>query len=729
MKPVKEQIFALLNDAYASRVNNLPKSLELASKALDTSREINDKSCIAQSLNQLSLYYMIMGDYAESTAHSEEAIVFYEELEDDKGIADAKYNIASVYYKTDNYHLGIIFLVDALKIYLKYNDWHNISRAEKSLGTIYEYIGDQNNAIKSYENAIDAAQKANDGNLESNAYNNLSGVLLKQGKIDQAMEMIEWSIAMKKRNNDLRGYAFAIYGRGKVFSMIGQYERAETDFLEAIDIHRKMGERLGLGMALNKIGALYLKTKQFDKAIQTAGETRDFSAKYNMTIIKFKCYYLLYKIHKEVNEPLKALEYLELYQKAKESVINTQTLKVIENYEIIIRMKTLEREAELQKEKAEIIEKKNRAEQAVKVRQEFLSSMSHEIRTPLNAITSIIALLENQVDDENRKLIGSLQFASNNLMRIVNDILDFTRLDEGKAKLEPLPVKLYSLCQNICNTYSHLAAEKNLGLSLRIDPAVGENYMIDETKLTQILGNLTSNAIKFTEAGKIEISVEKLSEMKKTDILRFSVSDTGEGIPETYLREIFESFSQVKPYLTKKQGGTGLGLAIVRKLTALHHSAIHVDSVLGQGSTFWFEVKLQKVIGTESPPIEKADQLEGKYALLAEDNVINAMIMMKLLTKWGIKTDHVLNGKLAFDKARQNKYDFILMDIHMPEMNGLEATKLIRNKYNLNTETPVFAITADIMINNDPDYLPLFHAILSKPLEIEKFYAALVKVS
>jgi CheY-like chemotaxis protein len=122
-------------------------------------------------------------------------------------------------------------------------------------------------------------------------------------------------------------------------------------------------------------------------------------------------------------------------------------------------------------------------------------------------------------------------------------------------------------------------------------------------------------------------------------------------------------------------------------------------------------------------------QLQGKYALLAEDNEINAMIMMKLLTKWGIKTDHVLNGKLALDKARQNKYDFILMDIHMPEMNGLEATKLIRKKHNLNMKVPVFAVTADIMINNDPDYMPLFNEILSKPLEIEKLYSALVKVS
>jgi signal transduction histidine kinase/CheY-like chemotaxis protein len=728
INPTKDEAVALLAEAYAARVNNLNRSVELASRALAISKTINEKKLTAQSLNQLSLYYMIMGDYTQSTTHSESAIHYYEELQDEKGIADAKYNIASVYYKTDNYHLGIIFLVDALKIYTKYEDWHNQSRVEKSLGTIYEYIGDQNNAVKSYENAIEAAKKANDGNLESNAYNNLSGVFLKQEKIEQALEMIEWSIAMKKSTGDIRGSAFAIYGRGKVYTRTGNYKQAEADFIEAIRIHHEMGERLGPGMALNKLGALYLKTGQLEKAKETALEACALSTKYKMAIIKFKSYYLLYKIHKQLNDHINALEYLEKYQKEKESVINTQTLKVIENYEIIIRMKTLEREAELQQEKAEIIEKKNRAEQAVRVRQEFLSSMSHEIRTPLNAITTIITLLEPHVDDENNKLLKSLKFASGNLIRIINDILDFTKLDEGKAKLDLHPVNFKPLCENIRSTYEGLAKEKGLELSLKTE-SVASTYMLDETKLTQILSNLISNAIKFTEHGKIEISVQKLSEIKKNDIVRFSITDTGEGIPETYLREIFESFSQIKPYLTKKQGGTGLGLAIVRKLTALYHSTIHVESTVGQGSVFWFDLKLQKIPEQQKTDTEDLGLLHGKHALLAEDNQINAMIMLKLLSKWGITTDHALNGKLAFDKTRQTKYDFILMDIHMPEMNGLEATQQIRGKYNLNMKTPVFAVTADITVSNDPDFEPWFNGFLSKPLEIEKLYAALTKVS
>ncbi|MGK4568604.1 ATP-binding response regulator [Flavobacterium sp. 3HN19-14] len=723
-----KQIEKLLEEAYASRVSNLNHSIALATSALQLSRESGFRLSEAKSLNQLSLYYMIMGDYVRSTAMAESAISHYEALDDDKGIADAKYNIAGVYYKTDNFHLGLIYLIDALKIYQKYNDWHNQSRVQKSLGTIYEYIGDQNNAIGAYEKAIEAARKTGDLNLESNAYNNLSGVLLKQNKILQALEMIETSIAMKIQTGDTRGYAFAIYGRGKVRSRAGQHEAAEIDFLEAIGIHHEMGERLGLGMAYNKLGALYLKTGQMDKAKNTATKGYAFSEKYNMAIIKFKCDYLLYRIHKQEGNHLIALEYLERYITERESVINTQTLKVMDSYDMIIRMKTLEKEAELQKERATLIEKKNRAEEGVRVRQEFLSSMSHEIRTPLNAITTIVSLLGNQADEEDKKMLKSLQFASNNLIRIVNDILDFTKLDEGKSKLECHPANLNTICRNTAGTYEALANDKGLILELKTDNAISADYLLDETKLTQILGNLLSNAIKFTDEGRVEMEVSLLETKAQSDRILFKIKDSGEGIPEENIAEIFDSFSQIKPVMTRKQGGTGLGLAIVKKLISLHGSSIHVESVYGKGSVFYFELLLEKTASSVSATTINLQQLTGKNALLAEDTQINAMLMMRLLSKWGIATDHVLNGKLALEQSSERQYDFILMDLHMPEMNGFEATKLIRTSGNRNSKTPIFAVTADIMAKNQEEYVPYFNGFLWKPLEIEKLHSALANV-
>ena len=728
MKGVKEQISILLKEAYTIRINNLKQSIELAKEALALSREIDSKTLVAESLNQLSLYYMVTGSYQLSTEMSEEAIRLFEELGDELGIAAAKYNIAGVYYKTDNYHLGIVFLVDALKTYKKYNDWTNESRTEKSLGTIYEYIGDQNNATSSYENAIAAAKKANDANLEANVYSSLSGVLLKQGKTVEALEMSEWSMAIKKRTGDKRGYAFSVYSRGKVRMAKEEYADAEADFTESMHIHKEMGDTLGSGMVLAKLGSLYLKTNRLAEALKIAEEACEYSEKFNMSIIKFKCNYLLYQIHKKADRPLIALRYLEKYQEEKERVINTQTLKVIENYEIIVRMKTLEQEARLQHETAEITEKKNRAEEAVKVRQEFLSVMSHEIRTPLHAITSIVTLLDSRLDEENRKLLDTLRFASNNLIRIVNDILDFSKLDEGKAILELQSVDFKQFCNNIRNTYQGLAGEKGIDLRLESSGELAPAYLFDATKLTQILANLVANAIKFTEKGSVKISIVKLEESKQYDLLRFSINDTGEGIPENFLQEIFESFSQIKPFMTKKQGGTGLGLSIAGRLAELFGSNIQVESTPGQGSVFWFDLSLRRTELPSEFATQNLSKLSGKHILVAEDNSVNAMIILKLLDKLGITADHVADGKLAFEAAKKKLYDCILMDVHMPVMNGLDSAIAIRTMYNLNKKTPIVAVTADIMVSLDDQYTPWFNDFLSKPLETEKMNSALLKI-
>jgi len=719
----------LLAESYSSRVNNLRHSVELAREALDISREIDDKPLVGRSLNQLSLYYMIMAEYDKSTQTSQEAIKIFEELKDDKGIADAKYNIAGIYYKTDNFHLGLGYLIDCLSVYKKYHDYHNESRTEKSLGTIYEYFGDFNNAAISYQNAVEAGKKTGNLNLESNAYNNLSGLYLKQGKTEEAAELIEKSVSIKLKTGDTRGLAFAIYGRGKVYTVNGRFAEAEKDFKEAIKIHEEMGEKLGLAMALRKLGALYVEMGMLDEAKKIINQDIEFSNKHNIVIVKFKCDYLLYQICKIEKDSAGALKHLELYFNEKEAVINTQTMKVIENYELITRMKTLEKEAQLQKEKAEIIEKKNRAEEAARIRQEFLSTMSHEIRTPLNAVITITSLLEEKTDPEQKQLVDSLKFASNNLLRIINDILDFTKLDTGKSMLETRQASIKSLLENICRTYDSLAREKGLKLSLKMDFSIAESYNIDETKISQILGNLVSNAIKFTDAGFIKIEVEKLNSSQQADKLLFKVIDTGEGIPSKYLDEIFNSFSQTKPVTTRKHGGAGLGLAIVKRLVELHGGIISVESEVGKGSVFSFELELTKPSIHAEIPVDFSSALQNKVALVAEDNDINAYVVRKLLTKWGVVSELAVNGVEAVDMAGKKVFDFILMDIHMPEINGFDAAMSIRVGDSPNKNTPIFALTADITASSQEEYSAYFNGFLWKPLQIEKLYEALVSTN
>jgi len=723
-----QEVNSLLDDAYSGRSTHIPKSIQTAKKALQSSRTLKNDALIGRSLSLLGLFYMIISDYQKSNEYSEEAIIYFKLENDERGIADAKYNIGSINYKTVKYHEGLIYLIDALSIYKKYKDYRNESKVEKAIGTAYEYIGDQYNAFSSYKSAIKNARKVSCINLESNVFNNLSGLLLKKGKPSIAMRMIEHSIKLKKKSGDIRGYGFAVYGRGKIYLALGELRKAEIDLLDAITSHTKVIEIIGACMAFNKLGKLYYKLKDFKKAETKTLEGLELSIFYNISMTKIKGYYLLYLIYKHENKLKKSFHFLELYLSEKEVIMNTQTQQVMQNYNLINKMNVLENEALLQKEKQLIIEKKNKDDQkAVRLKQEFLSVMSHEIRTPLNAMTSIISILEDQVYGENKKLLESLQFASKNLINIVNDVLDFTKLDSKKTTLELENTNFYTLCANILNLHGKLANSKNLELILVNEVPQNRNYFLDQTKFTQIISNLISNAIKFTEKGEVVFNVKIKHEDEKFDTILISVKDSGEGISEKGISKIFNSFSQIKPIMTRKQGGTGLGLAIVKKLVKLHQSKIQVKSKEQEGSEFYFSIKLKKAKpkAKKIKPIFK--ELNNKLILLAEDTSINAILIEKILSKWGITVEHAMNGKIAVDFAKNKKYDIILMDLHMPEMNGIEATKLIRDHKNLNNNTPIFAITADVISTKKKKYSNLFNDVLWKPIEIEKLYNALLK--
>jgi signal transduction histidine kinase/BarA-like signal transduction histidine kinase len=557
-------------------------------------------------------------------------------------------------------------------------------------------------------------------------YNPLSGICIKKGETFKAMELAEKAISIKKDTGDLRGLAFAIYGRGKVYSAMGYFEEAERDYIEALGIHNNMGERLGLAMVYQKLGIMYVRSGQHKKAEEMLLRGVRFSVEYNLAVIKFKCLQSLYELHKALGDPEKSLKYLEEYLREKEGVINTQTMKVIENYELITQVERMEKDAQMQKEKAEIMAKMIRAEQSAQVKQEFLSAMSHEIRTPLNAVLTIAGMLPERKNTEDQKLLDCLRSSANNLLYIVNDIFDFTQLDSGKVKLEPRQVNLYPFVEKIKNTYAGQAENKNIRLELMVDEEAQNVYEIDDVKIGQVLGNLISNAIKYTEQGEVDIEVELRKPFSGQHTLRFIVKDTGIGIPEEYRESIFESFSMDCNITKRRAGGTGLGLAIVKKILQLYGSEIHVNSAQGSGSIFYFDLNLTKVEKiaskdeTATPP-----SLNGKKVLLAEDNPMNAFVATKLLSTWGMEITHVKNGTEAIQEASVKEYDYILMDIHMPEMNGYEATEHIRTHENPNRGTPIFALTADITAMQEERYVSYFNHFLWKPLEVNKLFEAM----
>lgn len=352
----------------------------------------------------------------------------------------------------------------------------------------------------------------------------------------------------------------------------------------------------------------------------------------------------------------------------------------------------------------ELVAAKEEALQLSRAKDMFISVMSHEIRTPLNAVIGMAHLLQegNPLDSQKENL-DVLKFSADNLLTLINDVLDFTKIETGNIDLEQANVNLREMLQSITRSLQYQTNEKNIYLQAQIDPAVPEIVMGDSTRLSQILLNLLSNAVKFTDKGGVKIELAVIDQTRKNVRIRFSVTDTGIGIASDKLNTIFESFKQADTSTTRKYGGTGLGLAISKRLIELHDSRINVDSKPGEGSTFWFTITFN-VTNNKSNNNNNVETGLNISVLVVDDNQINRLLINKILTKWGATIDFAENGIEAVNKVEANKYDVVLMDIHMPEMGGLEATQIIRSKSEpYFKQLPIIALTASMLTSQMGD--------------------------
>jgi len=350
----------------------------------------------------------------------------------------------------------------------------------------------------------------------------------------------------------------------------------------------------------------------------------------------------------------------------------------------------------------ELISAKEEAVQLNRAKDMFISVMSHEIRTPLNAVIGISHLLmEDNPNDSQKENLKILKFSADNLMTLINDVLDFTKIETGNIELEKIPVDLRELVDSVVNSMQFKAKGKDVYLKAQIDESLPENVVGDKTRICQILLNLVGNSVKFTDKGGVTIDLRVIEETDNEVRIRFEVSDTGIGIAADKINTIFESFKQADANITRLYGGTGLGLAITKRLVELHDSRINVESIYGQGSKFWFTITFNKsadALKAKTKTVEIGLKLN---ILVVDDNQINRLLIDKVLKKWGVNADFAENGVQALDKIEsKGNYDVVLMDIHMPEMGGLEATKLLRAKADAySQQLPIIALTAS-MLNN-----------------------------
>ncbi len=366
---------------------------------------------------------------------------------------------------------------------------------------------------------------------------------------------------------------------------------------------------------------------------------------------------------------------------------------------------TLDRQVEIindiserKRAEEELIKTREEALQLSKAKETFLSVMSHEIRTPLNAVIGMSHILMDDNPTESQKEnLNILGFSAQNLLKLINDILDFTKIETGNMILENVNVNLKELVSQTLNSLQFKTAEKPVILKSEIDHRIPKYVKGDKTRLYQILINLLGNSVKFTENGEVKLKLDLVQETKKAVKVRFEISDTGIGIEPEKIDYIFDSYTQASSDTTRKYGGTGLGLAITKSLLYLHNSNINVESEVGKGSTFSFVIEFNR--SQESAMLEEnkapVEQLHASV-LVVDDNEINRILASKVLSKWGIEVYFAENGKIALEKVVQRKYDLVLMDLHMPVMDGMEATRAIRKLGGDYTKLPIVALTASL---------------------------------
>lgn len=637
---------------------------------------------------------------------------------------------------------------------INFNDIYNLlDRTEKIQKSIEDNIGLGHNHI------LKALAKTKEGEFSTaiSYFDKAESIFIK----DESLELI----------NKLKYY------KGLYYLEKGENEKAIEHLENSLPIPDKYESNFLRARVLVKLGKAYQNIKHPDAKLNAENALKIANV-YNFPEIKLESYRILSKMNKNAGNIAEALAFEEAYSQLNESIhnmaktaleaqaharfdselkakqikdlelesdikdqrgkrtkltsilssalliiISLLTISLYRNNQIKVKTNNL-----LLKKNSELQLAKDNAEKAMKTKAQFLSTVTHELRTPLYAVTGLThLLLEENPSESQKEHLKSLKFSGDYLLTFINDILQVNKIEAKKLAVEKTSLNLRKILKDVVTSLTQTSKENLNAIILDLDSNIPNKLIGDPLKISQIFINLISNGLKFTKEGNVTVSAKITSETDTTQTIKFEVNDDGIGISEEMQKNIFDSFSQGSVQINRKYGGTGLGLTIVKSLLELLGSRIELKSKLGEGSTFFFSLTFDKVsqeetvevpLVVEDPTIElKKKKLK---VLLVEDNKINQVITKKIIAKQNMTCDIANDGYEAVSFSKNNIYDIILMDIHMPGISGIEATKQIRK---FDTITPIIALTAISLDDNKNDFLSNgFNEVISKPFDPDVFY-------
>lgn len=678
-------------------------------------------------------------DYSEAVRVCNEVLELTSNINDYENEAIAHRILGEIYLDNNKYEDSYSSLRKASNLQLKYELREELAKTKNTEGLLNIEQGYFQEAINSFEGALDIYQRLQLFSSKTEVLKNIGTVYLKQKNYKEANETFEKAFkdASKYALEDTKADIYL--QNAKALLGLGEITKAKADCIDAIDSGLANEYPWVVTEGYIVLSEIYEANNQIPQALNELKKHNKFRdsifdlRKDRITASELAKF--------DFSEKEKFIEQQDLLiQKNQEQLRINRNLNLLGAAFLILFLtfilylynnnkKRKRANILLRDTNNQLTVAKDEAERASKAKAQFMSTVTHELRTPLYAVTGLTdLLLEQSPTQEQAEHLKSLRFSGDYLLNFINDMLDVNKIEANKIEIETIPFNLSKLSSNVLVTLNKAAEDNNTSLNLNIDKSVPKNIMGDKLRISQVLINLVSNAIKFTKNGVVDVNIKKIRQTNNTIRLLLEVKDNGIGISYDKQELIFESFSQGSVQINRKYGGTGLGLTIVKNLVELMGSKIELKSEPGKGTNFYFEMDFEiadhNAITVEENIVKPADfftTFKNKHVLLVEDVKINQLITKKTLAKKEISCIAVDNGTDAISLAKENEFDLILMDIHMPGISGVEATKAIRT---FDQQTPIIALTAITIDKRQQEEFDNagFNDILSKPFKSDIFF-------
>ncbi|WP_296313457.1 tetratricopeptide repeat-containing hybrid sensor histidine kinase/response regulator [Winogradskyella sp. UBA3174] len=682
---------------YNSASDNLSKALEIAEK-------IDDKSNQGKILTKIAKVQYIDNKEDQANISISKALKIQREI-DDYGSQAISYNIKGVFHSNrEEYDSALDYFKSAKNLFEQEDLEEYISEVTLNKAKVYIALKRYDDAKSELENTIIITKKYKQKRRLSSALIQSSIVSSSLGNINLALTEAEKGLTIAQESNNA--------------------ENINEAYLTLSTIHENNNDYKNSFLYIKKYNQLSDSLSKAKRKNYASGDTGESINEYK------KEYEDLKNQMDEVKAEGNFTRITTVLSIALITILSLLTLSLYKNNNIRLKTNNM-----LHKKNDELIVAKEKAELASKTKANFLSTVTHELRTPLYAVTGLTnMLLEEEPKEHQVQHLKSLKFSGDYLLTFINDILQINKIEANKVELDPESFNLKNKIENVISALSNSAKDNGTKLHCDYDNGIPESYNGDQLKISQILINLLGNAIKFTKDGDIWVRAYKINVKDNLYTLRFEIEDNGIGITKEKQDHMFESFSQGSVQINRKYGGTGLGLSIVKGLIQILKGKIYLKSELGKGTTFFFELPLEhieEVKETKVVEVKKSSKMEDLdlseiKILIVEDNKINQMITKKILNKMGLSCDVVDNGEDAVEQVKSVTYNVVLMDIHMPGISGLEATKIIRT---FDKDLTVFALTAVTLEDKMHEFGEAgFNDIISKPFKQEDFEQKLYDV-